>query len=83
MRVINAALISIIIVVSITFGLRPFAFSRLLFFYDGVLIVFTLSLVRAVRRQVEAQLRQHGVGPAEIERQVRKLGLDIIRPRHE
>ncbi len=61
-RVANAALISIIIIVSITFGLRPFAFSRLLFFYDGVLIVFTLGLVRAVRRQVEAQLRQRGIG---------------------
>jgi exopolysaccharide biosynthesis polyprenyl glycosylphosphotransferase len=62
LRVINAALTSIIIIVSLTFGLRPFAFSRLLFFYDGVLIVFFLGLARAIRRQVEAQLRQRGIG---------------------
>lgn len=61
-RVTNAALISIVIVVAITFGFRPFAFSRLLFLYDGVLIVVLLVAVRAIRRQVEARLRQRGLG---------------------
>ncbi|HLF02541.1 MAG TPA: sugar transferase [Anaerolineales bacterium] len=61
-RVTNAALISIVIIVAITFGFRPFAFSRLLFFYDGVLIVFLLGAARAIRRQVEARLRQIGIG---------------------
>ncbi|MBM4422914.1 MAG: sugar transferase [Chloroflexi bacterium] len=61
-RVGNAALISIVIVVAITFGLRPLAYSRLLFFYDGVLIVLLLGAARAVRRQVEARLRKRGVG---------------------
>lgn len=61
-RVTNAALTSIVIIVALTFGLRPLAYSRLLFFYDGVLIVLLLGLVRAVRRQVEARLRQHGIG---------------------
>jgi exopolysaccharide biosynthesis polyprenyl glycosylphosphotransferase len=61
-RVGNAALISIAIIVVITFGLRPLAYSRLLFFYDGVLIVCLLGAARAIRRQIEARLRQRGVG---------------------
>jgi exopolysaccharide biosynthesis polyprenyl glycosylphosphotransferase len=61
-RVTNAALISIVIIVALTFGLRPLAYSRLLFFYDGVLIVLLLSGARAIRRQVEARLRQLGIG---------------------
>jgi exopolysaccharide biosynthesis polyprenyl glycosylphosphotransferase len=61
-RVTNAALISIVLIVALTFGLRPLAYSRLLFFYDGVLIVLLLSGARAIRRQVEARLRQLGIG---------------------
>lgn len=61
-RVTNAALISIVIVVAITFGFRPFAFSRLLFLYDGILIVALLGAARGIRRQVEARLRQRGIG---------------------
>ncbi|MEK7312751.1 MAG: hypothetical protein AAB382_12325, partial [Chloroflexota bacterium] len=61
-RVGNAALVSIVIIVAITFGLRPLAYSRLLFFYDGVLIVCLLGAARAIRRQIEARLRQRGVG---------------------
>jgi len=61
-RIFNAALAGIVIVVAVTFGLRPLAYSRLLFFYDGVLIVLFLGLARAIRRIVEAQLRQRGIG---------------------
>ena len=61
-RVTNAALISIVIIAAVTFGLRPFAFSRLLFLYAGLLIVFLLSSSRAIRRQIEARLRQLGIG---------------------
>lgn len=61
-RVSNAALVSIAVIVVLTFGLRPLAYSRLLFFYDGVLIVFLLGAVRAIRRQIETRLRQRGVG---------------------
>jgi exopolysaccharide biosynthesis polyprenyl glycosylphosphotransferase len=61
-RLTNAALISIVIVVAITFGFRPFAFSRLLFLYDGFLIVALLGAARGIRRQVEARLRQRGIG---------------------
>jgi len=61
-RLTNAALISIVIVVAITFGFRPFAFSRLLFLYDGFLIVAFLGAARGIRRQVEARLRQRGIG---------------------
>ena len=61
-RIFNAALAGIVIVVTVTFGLRPLAYSRLLFFYDGVLIVLFLGLARAIRRAIEAQLRQRGLG---------------------
>jgi exopolysaccharide biosynthesis polyprenyl glycosylphosphotransferase len=62
LRIFNASLASIFIVVAVTFGLRSLVYSRLLFFYDGVLIVFLLGAARAARRQVEAQLRRHGYG---------------------
>jgi exopolysaccharide biosynthesis polyprenyl glycosylphosphotransferase len=62
LRLFNASLTSIFIVVAVTFGLRSLVYSRLLFFYDGVLIVFLLGLARVVRRRIEAQLRRHGHG---------------------
>ncbi len=62
LRILNAALTSIFIVMALTFGLRPLAYSRLLFFYDGVLIVFLLGLARVAWRRVEAELRRHGHG---------------------
>jgi exopolysaccharide biosynthesis polyprenyl glycosylphosphotransferase len=61
-RIFNAALAGIVVVVAVTFGVRPLAYSRLLFFYDGVLIVLFLGLARAIRRAVEVQLRQRGLG---------------------
>ncbi len=61
-RVTNAAIISILLIVFFVFGVRPFAFSRLLFFYNGVLIVVLLGVARIIRRQVEARLRQRGIG---------------------
>ncbi|MEK7278330.1 MAG: sugar transferase [Chloroflexota bacterium] len=61
-RIFNAAVVGIVIVVAFTFGLRPLAYSRLLFFYDGVLIVVLLGVARMIRRRVEAQLRQRGIG---------------------
>ncbi len=61
-RIFNAAIVGIVIVVAFTFGLRPLAYSRLLFFYDGVLIVVLLGVARMIRRRVEAQLRQRGIG---------------------
>jgi exopolysaccharide biosynthesis polyprenyl glycosylphosphotransferase len=62
LRVLNATLTGIVAVMAITFGLRPLAYSRLLFLYDGVLIVALLSAARAIRRSAEAQLRQRGHG---------------------
>jgi len=62
LRIFNASLASIFIVVAVTFGLRSLVYSRLLFFYDGVLIVFLLGAARVVRRRIEAQLRRHGHG---------------------
>lgn len=59
-RIGNGVLVGIVLMVVATFGIRPLAFSRLLFVYDAVLIVALLGLARIVRRWVGAQLRAHG-----------------------
>lgn len=59
-RIGNGVLIGIVLMVAATFGIRPLAFSRLLFVYDAVLILLLLGLVRLVRRWVDAQLRARG-----------------------
>ena len=39
----NATLTSIVIVFAVTFGLRPLAYSRLMFLYDSILIMLILE----------------------------------------
>jgi exopolysaccharide biosynthesis polyprenyl glycosylphosphotransferase len=58
----NATLTSIAIIFAVTFGLRPLAYSRLMFLYDSILIMLILGLARLIRRIAESQLRQRGVG---------------------
>lgn len=58
----NATLTSIAIIFAVTFGLRPLAYSRLMFLYDSILIMLILGLTRIIRRVAESQLRQRGVG---------------------
>ena len=92
-RVANAALVALVLLVAITFFARPLAFSRLLFFYDGVLIVALLGTARAFRRLLEERLRARGynlvrvliVGGGEAGRSVMsaimaqpQLGYDVV-----
>ena len=60
-RVINGVLVGTVVAMAATFGLRPLAFSRLLFLYDAVLIIVLLGLARGLRRVVESRLRARGI----------------------
>jgi len=46
----------------IVFFFRPFRYSRLIFFYAGVLITLFLGLSRLVKRMVRRHLRRRGLG---------------------
>lgn len=59
-RLGNGATTAIFLLVVVTFGTRPLAFSRLLFFYAGVLEVVLLGGWRLARREVQAELRRRG-----------------------
>jgi exopolysaccharide biosynthesis polyprenyl glycosylphosphotransferase len=59
-RVSNGILLSIMLLVLVTFGLRPLAFSRLLFFYAGALCWLLFGAARLLRRTLEAEWRRQG-----------------------
>jgi exopolysaccharide biosynthesis polyprenyl glycosylphosphotransferase len=52
----------ILMVFVIVFLFRPLFYSRLVFFYAGVLITIFLSASRLVKRMVRSHLRQRGLG---------------------
>jgi exopolysaccharide biosynthesis polyprenyl glycosylphosphotransferase len=52
----------IVMVFVIVFLFRPLFFSRLIFFYAGVLITILLAASRLVKRMVRNRLRQKGLG---------------------
>jgi exopolysaccharide biosynthesis polyprenyl glycosylphosphotransferase len=52
----------ILMVFVIVFLFRPFLYSRLIFFYAGVLITILLGLSRVAKRMVRYQLRKRGLG---------------------
>lgn len=60
-RIGNSTMIGIILAMAATFVLRPLAFSRLLFLYDGVLILLLLGMARGIRQMIEIRLRERGV----------------------
>jgi exopolysaccharide biosynthesis polyprenyl glycosylphosphotransferase len=52
----------ILVVFVIVFFFRPLLYSRLVFFYAGILITALLGLLRVVRRSVQRYLRKRGQG---------------------
>jgi exopolysaccharide biosynthesis polyprenyl glycosylphosphotransferase len=60
--IVNGTTTGMAIILVVLFGIRPLAFSRLLFLYVSVLTVLFLSLSRLGRRTVEGQLRRRGKG---------------------
>jgi len=91
--VLNGTTTSIMVMVFITFFLKPLYYSRLIFIYAAVSIILVLSLARLGRALIVGRLRQRGigvervliVGAGEIGRTVManlvaepKLGYDVI-----
>lgn len=60
-RIGSGTMIGIVLAMAVTFGLRPLAFSRLLFLYDSVLILILLGMARGVRHGLETYLRKRGL----------------------
>lgn len=52
----------ILVMMAVTFFYRPFFYSRLIFLYDGILIVVFLSASRLTVTAISAQMRARGVG---------------------
>jgi exopolysaccharide biosynthesis polyprenyl glycosylphosphotransferase len=59
-RMVNGVVMGIMISVVVTFGMRPLAFSRLLFIYDAALILLFLGSIRIARRLLLGYLRSKG-----------------------
>lgn len=59
--IVNGTTSAIMILVFLTFVLRPLAFSRLIFLYVALLVLVYLGVARVVRRALEARLRARGV----------------------
>jgi exopolysaccharide biosynthesis polyprenyl glycosylphosphotransferase len=60
--IINGTTNGIVIMVVIVFLYQPLVYSRLLFFYAGVLIIAVLGFSRLVKRQIMGHLRRRGIG---------------------
>jgi len=59
---LNGTTTAILLVMAITFFLRPLVYSRAMYIYAAMLVVVLLSLERIVQRIVYARLRRRGVG---------------------
>ncbi len=61
-RIVNGATTGMAVVLVLIFGVRPLAFSRLLFLYVSVLTILFLSFSRLVKRGIESHRRRRGIG---------------------
>ena len=61
-RIVRGTTTGVILMVMALFFYRPYFFSRLIFIYAFVLIVFLLSFSRLVKNLILAQLRERGIG---------------------
>ena len=60
--IVNATTTAILLIMAITFFLRPLVYSRAMYIYAVLLVVVLLSLARAATRLVRARLRKQGRG---------------------
>ena len=60
--ILNGTTTAILLVMAITFFVRPLVFSRALYVYAALLIDFFLAVSRAFQRMTYAYWRQHGKG---------------------
>jgi len=61
-RIINGTTTGMAVMLVLIFGIRPLAFSRLLFLYVSVLTVLFLSASRLLKRSIESHRRRRGIG---------------------
>ncbi len=59
---VNGATTAILLIMAITFFVRPLVYSRAMYVYAAILIVVLLGAARAVERLVRPFLRKRGVG---------------------
>lgn len=64
--IVNGTTTGIVIMVVLVFVSRPTFYSRLIFFYAGLLIVVLLSLSRLTKNMVLHRMRQQGIGVARV-----------------
>jgi len=84
--IVNGTAIGIVVLVVVVFAVQPLVYSRLIFFYAGILVVILLGLARLVKSIVLARLRRRGraldrvviVGAGETGRTV--MGNLVARP---
>lgn len=60
--IVNALATATVLLMAITFFLRPLVYSRSMYVYTALLILFFLCLARAVFRQILAHWRKRGIG---------------------
>ncbi|MCI0476126.1 MAG: undecaprenyl-phosphate glucose phosphotransferase [Anaerolineales bacterium] len=59
---LNGTTTATLLIMAITFFLRPLVFSRAMYVYAAMIIVILLSIERIVRRVAHARLRKRGIG---------------------
>jgi exopolysaccharide biosynthesis polyprenyl glycosylphosphotransferase len=60
--IVNGTTTAILLIMAITFFLRPLVYSRAMYIYAALLVVILLSLERAVERLGRMRLRKQGIG---------------------
>jgi exopolysaccharide biosynthesis polyprenyl glycosylphosphotransferase len=59
---LNGTTTATLLMMALTFAVRPLVYSRAVYLYAGVLTVLLLGCARAAERVVQARLRQRGIG---------------------
>ncbi len=59
---VNGTTTAILLIMAITFFVRPLVYSRAVYVYAALLIIILLALARAVERMIRPRLRKHGIG---------------------
>lgn len=65
-RIINATAKSVVVIMALTFVLRPLQYSRLLLTEAGFIAAFLLSLSRLVQNYILGRLRARGIGVSRV-----------------
>ncbi len=65
-RIINGTAKSVMVIMAITFVLRPLQYSRLLLIEAGIIAVVLLAMARWAQNWLEGQLRTRGIGVSRV-----------------